>query len=52
MSMIELENVKMRYKNGVNALCGVNLTIEQGEFVIARTRQEAKRGYADKYKKK
>ena len=33
MSMIELENVKMRYKNGVNALCGVNLTIEQGEFV-------------------
>lgn len=30
----------------------VTYNVEQGEFVIARTRQENRRGYADKYKKK
>lgn len=33
MAMIELNNVKLKYKNGVNALQGVNLSIEEGEFV-------------------
>ena len=31
--MIELTNVNKTYKNGVNALYNVNLTINQGEFV-------------------
>lgn len=31
--MIELTNVSKTYKNGVNALYNVNLTINQGEFV-------------------
>ena len=31
--MIELTNVKMRYRTGVNALNNVNLKIEAGEFV-------------------
>lgn len=31
--MIELTNVSKTYKNGVNALYNVNLTIKQGEFV-------------------
>ncbi len=31
--MIELTNVNKTYKNGVNALHNVNLTINQGEFV-------------------
>ncbi|MCI5774501.1 MAG: cell division ATP-binding protein FtsE [Erysipelotrichaceae bacterium] len=31
--MIELTNVSKTYKNGVNALYNINLTINQGEFV-------------------
>lgn len=31
--MIELKNVKMKYRTGVNALNGVSLTINSGEFV-------------------
>lgn len=31
--MIECTNVYKRYKNGVNALYNINLSIEQGEFV-------------------
>jgi len=31
--MIVLENVYKTYKNGVNALYDVNLTINEGEFV-------------------
>ena len=34
MQLIELKNVYKRYKNGVTALCDVNLTISKGEFVF------------------
>ena len=32
--MIELQNVKKTYDNGTKALCGVNLHIDDGEFVF------------------
>lgn len=32
--MIKIENLKKRYSNGVIALDGLNLTIDQGEFVF------------------
>src|ERR1700712_4131642 len=32
--MLEIRNLTKRYPNGVVALKGVNLTIEQGEFVV------------------
>jgi cell division transport system ATP-binding protein len=31
--MLLMRNVSKTYKNGVNALYNINLTIEQGEFV-------------------
>lgn len=44
--------IKVASDSFIAAGSTVTYNIEQGEFVIARTRQEAKRGYADKYKKK
>lgn len=44
--------IKVANDSFIAAGSTVTYNIEQGEFVIARTRQEAKRGYADKYKKK
>ena len=43
--------IKVASDSFIAAGSTVTYNIEQGEFVIARTRQEAKRGYADKYKK-
>ena len=34
MSLIEIKNVNKRYKNGVNAVQNLNLTVEKGEFVF------------------
>ncbi len=34
MQLIVLKDVHMQYKNGVTALCDVNLNIEKGEFVF------------------
>ncbi len=44
--------IKVASDSFIAAGSTVTYNIEQGEFVIARTRQEAKRDYADKYKKK
>ncbi len=44
--------IKVASDSFIAAGSTVTYNIEQGEFVIARTRQETKRGYADKYKKK
>ena len=34
MELIELKNIEKRYKNGVTALCNVNVEIGRGEFVF------------------
>ncbi|MBR6677720.1 MAG: ATP-binding cassette domain-containing protein, partial [Oscillospiraceae bacterium] len=32
--MIQLTNVKKTYENGTDAVCGINLQIDDGEFVF------------------
>lgn len=34
MSMIEFTDVSLRYKNGVEALSGINLFVDKGEFIF------------------
>ena len=34
MNLIEVKNVYKQYKNGVTALCDINLSIPKGDFVF------------------